>query len=179
MQSLSGRSYKKRIIEVAAAIAIVLFLGLITAPTAVYSLFIATNTVSASVTIPNSCIPQVSNSAIAFASAAPGGSDPDENAVLVNNLGTSTSNVWVQGTSWAYLSNTFNVDNTLWNPSFSSASPPAGNTLSGSATDTHIVTPANLINQGVGGNNIFFGVNVPSNTITGTYSQTITISDSC
>ena len=179
MRSLASRSHIKQIAELAVAVAVVLLLGLATAPTAVYSLFIATNTLTASVSIPNSCVPQVSNSAIAFPGAAPGSSDPSENAVLVNNLGTSNSNVWVQGTAWTYLSNTFNVDNSIWNPSFSSASPPAGNALSGTATDTRIVTPANLIKQGVGGNNIFFGVNVPANTITGTYSQTITISESC
>ncbi|MDE1762045.1 MAG: hypothetical protein KGH78_02525 [Candidatus Micrarchaeota archaeon] len=138
------------------------------------------NTVSIAFALLASCAPVVSNTAITFPTTNPGSNSPSANVILVNDIGTANSNVWVQGTSWTYLSNTFNVGNTIWNPTISAAAA-IGNALTGSAVDTGIVTVGTPDLTTGGGNDLFFGVNVPTNalpSVTG-YSQTITISSSC
>lgn len=176
-----GKKFPKfnasRITQMIAAVSIIFGIGLIATPMFVYASG-STNTVSATLGVPTYCVPEISNTAITFPQTQQGGFAGTDDGVLVNNIGTTSSNVWVQGTSWADLANTFNVGNTLWNPTNVPGSA-TGNALTGSAADTHIITTANTIGQGFTGNNIFFGLNVPSSAIGGTYTQTITISESC
>lgn len=183
MNKKPGNIGIRRLIEMALASLIISGLGLIAVPMYVYATG-TTNTVTATVTVPTVCVPVISNTAITFnvlggGPNVPGANAPTSNAILVNNVGTANSNIWVQGTSWTYLSNTFNVGNTAWNPT-NIPDHIAGNQLTASATDTKVFIPDNVLGTGSNiGNNIFFGANIPSNVLPGAYTQTITISSSC
>ena len=156
--------------QVIAAIAIMLAVDIMGLSPALNFATGSSNTVAASLVVPNTCIPEVSNTAITFPSTQPGGFANTANDVTITNFGNAASNVLASGTSWVAGSNNFGVTNTLWS---ATSGANIGTQLTGSAVDTKIVT-----NSGAS-NNIYFGVNVPVSQAAGTYSQTITISTSC
>ena len=78
----------------------------------------------------------------------------------------------LDGTNWAFNSNTFGVTNTVW--SWSSGVPySSANSLISSSYDTGVTLGAS------GTQNIYFGVGTPAGQAPGTYSQTINIISSC
>ena len=156
--------------QVIAAIAILLAVDILGFSPALSFATGSSNTIAASLSVPNTCVPEVSNTAISFPSTQPGGFANTANVVTVTNFGNAASNVLVSGTSWVAGANSFGVTNTLWS---ATSGANIGTQLTGSAVDTKIVAAAGASNS------IYFGANVPVSQAAGTYSQTITISTSC
>ncbi len=140
------------------------------------------NTISTTLHVAGVCVPDISNALINFQSTPAGSFAPTANAEFVSETGTVASNIYlysVYGTgttgNWASGSNYFGVSNTLWNPTSDGSSNLPANALTNTiSTDTQI-----YVSPGVATNDIYFGVNIPANTPTGTYTQGITISLSC
>jgi hypothetical protein len=141
--------------------------------------FGSTNTVSAAVTISNYCTFTTNTANINFGSNIGLGSNTgtETNTILITNTGNSASNVIVYGTNWASGSFNFGVTNTVWSATastpYASATP-----LILTGVDTDILLPAPT-SGGTTTNTISFGLGIPVGQAPGTYSQTITLSNSC
>ena len=120
----------------------------------------------------NTCTFTVSNTAINFGPINPGTDIATQNAILITNTGNTASNVLLDGSDWAFNSNTFSVTNTVWSWS-SGVAYASANGLTSTTSDTRVTVGSS--NQ----KNIFFGVGTPSGQAPGTYSQTINIISSC
>ncbi len=118
----------------------------------------------------------LSNTAITFGNPInPNSNTATANLVVDTNTGGTTANIFVYGSSWVFSSNSFGVGNTLWNPT--SLASYGGNALTGTFVDTAISLPANT--GTAQSNNIYFGLEIPSTTPAGIYTQNIVIENSC
>ncbi|MDE1810700.1 MAG: hypothetical protein KGH66_01515 [Candidatus Micrarchaeota archaeon] len=139
----------------------------------------STNSVTASVTVPNNCITALSNTAIAFGTIIPPGNAPTTNLVTDTNDGNIEANILLDGTNWVYLGNSFFAGNTFWDFSSHSAGVSYTYNTLGLATGNLINTFNQIANSA--SVNLYFGVSV-NNGITqsaGAYTQTITIENGC
>jgi hypothetical protein len=134
------------------------------------------NSIDLSFTVINSvCMPSLSTTAIMFPSKGAGSYAPTSNGVNVMNVGNIGAMIYVGGSNWVYLSNSFLVGNTLWS---STSGDNIGTQLTGSAIGVNTLIPVK--NLGVaGGNDIYFGVNVPKGQPPGAYTQTVNVMLSC
>lgn len=134
--------------------------------------------VSASVSVQNTCEISLANSIINFGTLAPGTASSASNDVTDTNGGNEGTYVWVDGGNWIGNPSTINfyVTNTEWNgasftPNVVGA---AGfNSLTLVATNTAIFVPASS------SNNIYFGLYIPSGQTANVYSQTINAINVC
>lgn len=135
------------------------------------------NQAVANVVVPSFCSNDLpSNTLIQFGSVPSGTNVNTANLVTVSdNNGNLQSNVFIAGSTWTYLSNSFNTGNTLWNPS--SLGSYGGNalTLYPTYVDTHSVLHVGSSTS----NNFFFGVAVPFGQAPGAYAQKITFQNVC
>ena len=134
-------------------------------PSAVFGTVTATSSPSCTITLPTS--------AINFGNINPETSINTINSIIDDNVGTAQAYMLVYGGNWIGPgSNTFGVSNTSWsgtnNVAYNSA-----NLLSATAANTLLAVPA------AGSNTIYFGIKVAGGAPSGTYSQTITLENTC
>ena len=161
-----------------------------------------TATVNAVVIVFDTCSFSTSNTAINFNTIIPGTNTIGTgygntiaaitNTIAVTNGGYNPSNVYLSGSNWNYFgTNTFLVTNTVWSGlSANQAWNPVANAISGGGnkytfqSNTEVQLSAvqqdtlNSISNG-GSASFWFGVNVPSGQLGGTYSQTINVISTC
>ncbi|MEM3470420.1 MAG: hypothetical protein QXZ36_06725, partial [Thermoproteota archaeon] len=117
------------------------------------------------------CTISLSTTSISFGNINPGFNIPTANAVTDTNTGNANAYMLVYGGNWIGPTQ-FGVSNTTWsataNTPFSSAA-----RLASTVANTLISVPAS------GSNSIYFGVGIPGGAPSGSYSQTITIENSC
>ncbi|MGA3021048.1 MAG: hypothetical protein ABSD68_03815 [Candidatus Micrarchaeales archaeon] len=167
----------KSLVALAVVLFLISFLLLLILPVKI-SFAAPTNTVNAitaTLIVPNTCIPYLSATAIAFPSTTAGSFAPTSNDVNVMNVGNIGATIFVGGGNWIYLSNSFLVGNTLWSPT-SGAN--IGTPLTGSSIGVNTLIPVKNLGM-TGGNDIYFGVNIPAGQTPGAYSQTINMILSC
>ena len=120
----------------------------------------------------NTCTISLSPSGFAFGSLNPGTSIATTNSVTDTNSGNTNAYMYVYGSSWSGPGS-FDVSNTSWSGS-SSIAYGSANHLSSVPSNTLLLVPS-----GSGSNKIYWGLRVAPGAPTGTYSQTITIENSC
>ncbi len=123
------------------------------------------------ITSSSTCTISLSPTSLLFGSVNPMSNTLTDNAILDTNSGNANADMFVYGTNWASGSNNFGVSNTLWDAT--SQATYAGTALTLSAASTGITVSS------TSSNDIYFGVGVPGGASYGTYSQTITIENSC
>lgn len=123
------------------------------------------------ITFSGGCQISLSPNSITFGSLTPGSTYPTDIGVTDTNNGAVAANVLVSGGNWIGGALSFGVSNTLW--SQSSEPTYTGTALTASLANTPIVIGAG------GSNSIYFGLGAPLATPAATYSQTITIENSC
>lgn len=163
------------------ALIAVLFLAIISSTRYVKVVSAGSNIIGANLVIPNTCIPELSATAVGFGSVPTGSFAPTSNAEVVTNFGNAGSSIFIEGSNWIYSTNSafaFLVGNTLWN------SGSGGNigTQMTVGVGGLAIYPVNTgvsaaLNGGTG--TVYFGMNVPSTTGTGTYTATINVMFSC
>ena len=131
------------------------------------------NALPATLTVPNTCIPVLSNVLLTFPDTNAGQFASTANAENVINAGNSASNILVNGGNWVFGNNAFLQTNTLW--SLASGGN-IGTQLTNSITQKDTLQP---VQASSGANVIFFGVNVPQGQTAATYVQTINVMLSC
>jgi hypothetical protein len=94
-----------------------------------------------------------------------------------DNGGNVAASLLIYGGNWISGSINFGVSNTLWNPTKLGAY--SGNALTNSPVDTGIIVPQPTQSAPSANNLIYFGLGVPGGTPGGSYTQTITIENSC
>ena len=94
-------------------------------------------------------------------------------ALNVVNSGNIGSNVFVSGASWVYGSNTFAAGNTVWSKSSGTAFGSA-TALTGSAVDTLVYVPS-----AGAANTVYWSAAAPLYQAPGSYTQAISITNSC
>jgi hypothetical protein len=138
-------------------------------------------TVTASVSVLGVCFISLSPTSLNFGSIAANANVPTNNLVTDSDSnGDAAATIFVEGTSWNSISNTligFGVSNTLW--SASSLGTYSGNALTNTLTSTGIIIAAPTQANPTTNSPIYFGLGVPGGTPAGSYSQTITIENSC
>lgn len=138
----------------------------------------STNTLTANVNVPGVCWANALPNPLSFGSVSPGTTYSTSLQATDNDVGGNmASYLWVMGSSWAYLSNTIGVGNTLWNPTTSGSY--TGTALTGTSANTLIFMPAPSITTPTTSNYIYFGMNVPAGAANGVYTQTITFNNLC
>jgi hypothetical protein len=120
----------------------------------------------------NTCTISLSPSGFAFGSLNPGTSIATTNSVTDTNSGNTNAYMYVYGSSWSGPGS-FDVSNTSWSGS-SGIAYGSANHLSSVPSNTLLLVPS-----GSGSNKIYWGLRVAPGAPTGTYSQTITIENSC
>jgi hypothetical protein len=130
--------------------------------------------VNANVVVPSTCYLTATPNTITFGSVPPGSNYNDN--VLVTGAdvnGNVNSYLFVSGGNWIATSH-FGVSNTTWNQTTQTKYTLA-TALSTTPANTAILLPF-----GIGtSNSIYFGMEVPGGTPSGTYTQTITLYASC
>jgi len=138
-------------------------------------------TVTASVNVLGTCFISLNPTSLNFGSIAANANVLTNNLVTDSNPnGNVAANVLVEGTSWNSISTPsigFGVSNTLWNPSSLNAY--SGNALTNTLAPTGITITAPTQANTITSSPIYFGLGVPGGTPAGSYSQTITIENSC
>ncbi len=138
-----------------------------------------TSNVTANVAVESVCYINLSPNAISFGSMFPTETYPDN--VLVTDSdpnGNVAANVLVSGSNWVSGTNSFGVSNTTWSAT-SSSTFLTTNRLSATPAITGITIAAPTTSSNTPSNSIYFGLNVPGAIPAGTYTQTITIENSC
>jgi len=152
-----------------------------TTGTTTYNSVSSAYTVTASVNVLATCFISLSPTSLNFGSIVANANVPTNNLVTdLDPNGNVAATIFVEGTSWNSVSNTligFGVSNTLWNPS--SLVTYSGNALTNTLTSTGITIPAPTQANPTTNSPIYFGLGVPGGTPAGSYSQTITIENSC
>ncbi|MEM3661941.1 MAG: hypothetical protein QXG73_03880 [Candidatus Micrarchaeaceae archaeon] len=132
--------------------------------------------VVASANVQSVCFISLSPNAINFGTIFANANVPTNNLITDSNPnGNAQATLFVYGGNWIGPSQ-FGVSNTLWD-----AAPQTtynGIPLSNSLNTTGIIIPASTYNT-IGSNKIYFGLGVPGGTPAGSYTQTITIENSC
>ena len=139
-----------------------------------YAALYNTVSITGQLTIPSNCIFSTNAVTLNFGSIAQGtNSGSTTFSINTINGGNIGSNVFVSGASWVYGSNTFLVGNTVWSRSsgtaFGSATP-----LTGSAVDTLVYVP-----PAGASNTIYWSAAAPLYQAPGSYTQSISITNSC
>ncbi|MDE1855501.1 MAG: hypothetical protein KGH57_04260 [Candidatus Micrarchaeota archaeon] len=138
------------------------------------------NGITTKVQVSGVCVPLITNTVINFGSVQPGFSASTSNAEKVTDSGSVSTNILLYSDSGVALSGNwqdggvgnFLVGNTLWDGQTHAAN--NGNQLTNSITaDTQIFVPVGT------SANLFFGLNVPTGQVPGTYTQGITVTFSC
>ena len=137
----------------------------------------STNVITANVLVPATCMTSASATSITFGTMSPG-TTYNTNVLVTDsdNGGNVQATIWVEGTDWTYLSNTINVANTLWNSATQGSY--TGNAMTSSYASTGITIAAPTLSSNTS-SNIYFGMNVVGGAPSGTYTQTITLENSC
>ena len=122
--------------------------------------------------IQSTCTISLGQGTIDFGVFGSGSSIGTVNSITDTNSGNTNANVLVYGSGWSSGSSSFGVSNTVWSGTVNS---PYGSStrLSSSPVSTGIQVSAS------GNNNIYFGIGVPGGAPEGSYTQTITIENSC
>jgi len=144
----------------------------------IYNKSTSSNTVKLVANVLGACYIALSSNSISFGSVYASANVPTN--VLVtdyDNGGNVASSLLVSGTNWAYGPNSFGVSNTLWSPT--SELTYTGTALSNTLAATGITVPAPTQSSPSSSANIYFGLAVPPATPGGSYTQTITIENSC
>lgn len=128
--------------------------------------------VTGSLTVGATCAISLSSSTLDFGTLAPQGNTITNAIITDTNSGTATANLLVSGTDWTSGSNTIGVSNTLWDGTVQTSY--TGTALTSTATDTGLTVAPNSGTQA-----IYFGVGIPSNALAGSYTETITLENSC
>ncbi|MEM0149762.1 MAG: hypothetical protein QXW10_02610 [Candidatus Micrarchaeaceae archaeon] len=138
----------------------------------------AVNTITAKVAVQSTCYIALSTNAISFGSIVANANVPTNVIVTdTDNGGNVQANLLVAGTSWTGPTTSFGVSNTLWSNAIQTSY--TGNALTSTLATTPITIPApNTIDSSTS-NSIYFGLGIPGGTPAGSYSQTITIENSC
>ncbi len=121
--------------------------------------------------VTNTCTISLSPSTINFGKLNAGSNIATTNAITDSNLGNTNAYMLVYGGNWIGSAQ-FGVSNTTW-ASSSGVQFATANKLSATPSNTLLVVPAS------GSNTIYFGLEVPNGAPAGSYSQTITIENSC
>lgn len=140
--------------------------------------FGSSSNVAASVSISAVCYTSVTPTTISFGTLSTNTNVPTN--VLVtdqDNGGNVASYLYISGNDWTAGSNSFGVSNTLWDPTTQATY--VGTALSATSSNTAILIPAPTVSVTTTSNSIYFGLGVPSGVAPGTYTQTITIQNSC
>ncbi len=136
-----------------------------------------TNALTANVLVPATCFTTASVSSITFGTMSPGSTYNTNVLVTDNDVGGNyQATLYVEGTDWSGAG-TIGVSNTVWNPT--SASSYIGNGLTTGFVTTNLIIPAPSYTTSTTSNNIYFGMNVVGGAPSGTYTQTITLENSC
>ena len=138
-----------------------------------------TNTVTANVAVEAVCYISLSPNAISFGSLYPTAAHAD-NVIVTDSdpYGNVAANVLLSGGNWISGSNSFGVSNTTWSAVSSNTFLTTTQlTATPVVTGITIATPTPSANSP--SNSIYFGLSVPGAIPAGTYTQTITISNSC
>ena len=132
-----------------------------------------TNTITIN-TASLTCTFTASNSAINFGTIDLGGAVATQNVITITNSGNSPSNILVSGTDWAYLANSFGVQNTVWYNTYNHAYA-SSTALTGSNVDTKIDVIAGATNT------VYFGVGIPTSpsVVPATWTQTLSVVSNC
>ncbi len=160
----------------AAAVVSVLFTALLGLPVLAYAS--SSNTVSASVSIPSTCLISGAGSINLGAALTPATNYPTSIAYTVNDPGgNAPANILVAASgNWISGSNTIFYGNVIWNPTTGSST---GNALTQVLTNTLIQIPApNSINPTTSAQ-VFFGIQVPFGQAAGLYTSNILFENSC
>ncbi len=145
---------------------------------------LTTANVEVTFTVQPTCYISLSSNAINFGQLAAGKNTGYTSNVIVDsdNGGNVAANILVNGTNWEEISpatgNSFGVSNTVWGPS-NTVAYSAGTHLTTIANNTNILIPAPTQSTPTTSNDIYFGLGIPGGTPAGTYTQTITIENSC
>ncbi|MGC8538218.1 MAG: hypothetical protein ACP5MZ_04565, partial [Candidatus Micrarchaeia archaeon] len=120
------------------------------------------------------CTISLSASTINFGNLLPDSSISTTNEITDTDTGSATANILVYGGNWIFSNSLiqFGVSNTTWSAS-SNVPFASANRL------TNAPTLTGLSVSGGASNSIYFGLGIPSGAPSGTYSQTITIENSC
>ncbi|MGC8687672.1 MAG: hypothetical protein ACP5RM_03165 [Candidatus Micrarchaeia archaeon] len=138
----------------------------------------SSNTVTLVANVVGTCYISLSTNSISFGNVYASANVPTN--VLVtdyDNNGNVAATLMVSGTNWQGATTTFGVSNTLW--SAASQSSYTGNALTSTLTSTGITVPAPTQSSPTQSAPIYFGLAVPPGTPGGSYTQTITIENSC
>ena len=134
-------------------------------------------TMNAKVAVQGTCYISLAPNAISFGSIVASANVPSNMLVTdTDNGGNVQATMLVEGTPWTGPT-TFGVSNTLWDAA--SQAIYTGNALSNSLTTTGITIPAPNSIVTSTSNTIYFGLGIPGGTPAGSYTQTITIENSC
>lgn len=143
-----------------------------------FSNTVTSNTALAALTanVQGTCYISLAPPSIAFGSIAPNANVPTNVLVTdTDNGGNAAANVLVGGTDWSFGSAT--VGQTKWDATTQNTY--TGNSLTTAPTTTGITVAAPSVSTPSTSNSIYFGLAIPGGTASGTYTQTITIENSC
>ncbi|MCL5093458.1 MAG: hypothetical protein M1128_03250 [Candidatus Marsarchaeota archaeon] len=139
------------------------------------------NAITAMADVQGTCYIALSTNTISFGSIVSNADVPTNVLVTdTDNGGNVASSLLVEGNDWTQTSNsltTFGVGNTKWDAT--SQGSYAGTALTNSLFTTGISIAAPNTLDTTTSNNIYFGLYIPGGTPAGTYSQDITIENSC
>ncbi len=136
-------------------------------------------TVTANVVVESVCYISLSPNAISFGSLYPTATQADNVPVTdYDPNGNAAANVLVYGGNWISGSNSFGVSNTTWSATLSNVFLTT-NPLTTTPTVTGITIATPTLTANDPSNTIYFGLSVPGAIPAGTYTQIITIENSC
>jgi hypothetical protein len=147
----------------------------------IYNQTSTANSITASVAVNPICYISLASTAISFGSIK-SGSSRATNAIVTDSDtgGNAAASLLVGGTNWALTGSnsiSFGVSNTLYD----AAAQPTyiGTALTNNLVDTSITIPAPTQSNTITSNSIYFGLGIPGGAPAGSYTQTITIENSC
>ena len=147
----------------------------------IYNSISTANAITAMVDVQGTCYIALSTNTISFGSIVSSANVPTNVLVTdTDNGGNVASTLMVEGNDWTQTANshtTFGVSNTLWDAT--SQGSYTGTALTNSLVTTGISIAAPNTVTTTTSNSIYFGLNIPGGTPAGTYSQDITIENSC
>ena len=128
------------------------------------------------VTVQGVCYISLSPNSIGFGPIVPTANVPTNVQVTdTDNGGNAAANVLVGGTAWSFAANT--VGQTKWDAATQSTY--AGTSLTNTLVTTGITIAAPSTGTPSANSPIYFGLAIPAGTASGTYTQTITLENSC
>ena len=126
--------------------------------------------------VQGTCYISLSPNSIGFGPIVPTANVPTNVQVTdTDNGGNAAANVLVGGTDWSFAANT--VGQTKWDAATQSTY--AGTSLTNTLVTTGITVAAPSTGTPSTNSPIYFGLAIPAGTTSGTYTQTITLENSC